>query len=336
VDNVSVNVKRTPELIAAEINNIKTQTRNMVLYNSIEIGRRLTEAKELISHGEWGKWLERSVSYSQSTAQNLMRIFNEYGADQITLLGDNAKSQALGNLSYTQAVALLGIPQEEREQFIEEHDIDSMSTRELQQAVKEKEEAIKENERLKEKLESAISKAQEAYNVNRKLIEDKKKAEEEAKLSDNVLREEQENVRVLQMALKKHKEDSNTVIMKLQSTISGLNEQLSRAQDSGDADEVNRLQDSLNQAENELEDSKKRIEELENQLKEKPVEAAVTIQNVPDNKSILKYSIIFDDLVKKFGELLGALAEIKESNEESYAKYKNATSTLINKMSARL
>ena len=46
-------VKRTPILIAAEINKIKDDTRRVVIYNCIEIGRRLCEAKELIPHGEW-------------------------------------------------------------------------------------------------------------------------------------------------------------------------------------------------------------------------------------------------------------------------------------------
>ena len=50
-----------------EISFIKAQTEQMVLMNSIEIGRRLCEAKELIKHGEWD-WL-RKVSFSQRTAQ---------------------------------------------------------------------------------------------------------------------------------------------------------------------------------------------------------------------------------------------------------------------------
>ena len=82
-------VNRTPEIIAAEINGIKEQTKKMVLYNSIEIGRKLTEAKLLMDHGEWGKWLENAVDYSKSTANNLMKIFQEYGAEQITLLDNN-------------------------------------------------------------------------------------------------------------------------------------------------------------------------------------------------------------------------------------------------------
>ncbi|MDF2892513.1 MAG: hypothetical protein K0R80_2880, partial [Clostridia bacterium] len=52
VNNASMLIGRSPELIAAEINNIKNQTRKMMLYNSIEIGRRLIEAKTLVAHGE--------------------------------------------------------------------------------------------------------------------------------------------------------------------------------------------------------------------------------------------------------------------------------------------
>jgi hypothetical protein len=44
----------------------------ILLTNAIEIGRRLKEAKELVPHGEWGKWLEELVSYSQRMADKLI------------------------------------------------------------------------------------------------------------------------------------------------------------------------------------------------------------------------------------------------------------------------
>nr|WP_242876231.1 DUF3102 domain-containing protein [Desulfosporosinus hippei] len=40
----------------------------MLLYSSGEIGRRMTEAKSMVNHREWGKRLENWVSYPQSTA----------------------------------------------------------------------------------------------------------------------------------------------------------------------------------------------------------------------------------------------------------------------------
>ena len=175
-------ITRTPGQIALEINTIKEQTRKLLIYNSIEIGRRLVEAKEIVDHGEWGKWLENEVSYSKSTANNLMKIFKEYGADQINLIGDNLKSQAFGDLSYSQAVVLLGIAPEEREQFIEENNINEMSTRELKKVIDEKKKLEKE---LKNK-DKAISKLEKAFNSN---AEAKRKQEEENKTLTNKIDE---------------------------------------------------------------------------------------------------------------------------------------------------
>ena len=76
-----INTERTPEQIASEINFIKEQSGKMLLHNAVEVGRRLTEAKEMIPHGEWLKWLSESVSYSWSTASRLMKIFREYGPE---------------------------------------------------------------------------------------------------------------------------------------------------------------------------------------------------------------------------------------------------------------
>lgn len=166
---MDLQVQRTPNLIAAEINDIKERTRKLVIYNSIEIGRRLVEAKELVEHGQWGKWLEEEVSYSKSTANNLMKIFREYGADQISLVGDNIKSQAFGELTYSQAVLLLGVPIENREKFIEENKVDEMSTRELKKTIADLKKAEKERDKAKEEVKSILQEKEaleSAFNDN--------------------------------------------------------------------------------------------------------------------------------------------------------------------------
>ncbi|ACL22450.1 hypothetical protein Dhaf_4445 [Desulfitobacterium hafniense DCB-2] len=129
--------ERTPFVIAAEINAINRESRKMLLKNAIEVGRRLKEAKELLNHGEWLKWLKETVNYSKSTAENLMNLYKEYGPKLLSLSDDDLNSQALGNLTYTQAVLLLGLPEEEREEFVAQNDLDSMTTRQLSQTVKE-------------------------------------------------------------------------------------------------------------------------------------------------------------------------------------------------------
>jgi hypothetical protein len=154
--------ERTPLVIAAEINMITYQTKKILLAGAIEIGRRLQEAKDLVKHGEWGKWLE-SVSYSQKTAERLIKLYQEYGPNFSDGL-DTSKSTSMSILTYTQALLLLGLPAEEREEFIEQNDVGGMTTKKLQRALQdrdkanqEKEQALQENQTLKKGLETIDS-----------------------------------------------------------------------------------------------------------------------------------------------------------------------------------
>ena len=120
--------------LAYEINFIKRQTYEYVLKASVEIGERLTAAKELVPYGQWTDWLAEKVDYSQSTANNFMRIYREYSDDQISMTG-RTKSQTFANLTYSQAVALFALPEHQREEFVEQHDVSDMSVKELKEAI---------------------------------------------------------------------------------------------------------------------------------------------------------------------------------------------------------
>ena len=154
---------RDIETITAEINIITIQTQRGVLSGAIEIGRRLVEAKSMVPQGEWGKYLNERVNYSQSTANNMMNIYRKYGDNQASLFGDFANSQAFQNLTYTKALAMLALPAEMLQDFAEEHDVESMSTREVQSAVREELEAMKaRNSELEQELAQEKDAAQTA------------------------------------------------------------------------------------------------------------------------------------------------------------------------------
>ena len=131
-------ILRTPDVIAAEINTIKRTTAKYVLEQSIEIGRLLCEAKEAVPHGEWGHWLEENCAYSTSNANNLMRIYTEYGEDdeQLSFFAEN-KLELYGDLNRSQAIALLALPPAERAEFVKENDVPAMSVSELEAKIKE-------------------------------------------------------------------------------------------------------------------------------------------------------------------------------------------------------
>ena len=123
---------RTPAMIAGEINLIKEQVRSTALQASIEIGRRLQEAKGLVPVGDWTAWLQNNVDYSVRTAQNLMALAAEC---------DAGRGASLEKFPYSKAVLLLSMPEDERDEFVEAHDVDGMSVRELKaelDALKEK------------------------------------------------------------------------------------------------------------------------------------------------------------------------------------------------------
>lgn len=134
----NIEVVRTPEIIAGEINAIKVQTARMMLVNAVEIGRRLTEAKSLVPHGSFGAWLKENVAYSERTAENLMLLCEKYGADQSALFGDSLKTKSIADLSPTKALALLGIEDEkEREEFVKKEKPADLSVAELKAKIKQ-------------------------------------------------------------------------------------------------------------------------------------------------------------------------------------------------------
>jgi DNA repair exonuclease SbcCD ATPase subunit len=126
---------RTPEVIGAEIRMYVDAGRRVTTLCAIEIGRRLVEAKELLSHGEWLPWLKRETEFSERSAQNYMKIFNEYGAAQLGLFGPETNTQTFADLPISKALLLLSVPESEREDFAEEVNAEGISTRKLEEAI---------------------------------------------------------------------------------------------------------------------------------------------------------------------------------------------------------
>ena len=90
-----------------------------------------------------------------------MRIAREFGGGQVGLDGRTA-ADTFGSLGYSQLLPLLGMAEEEREELAEEHDLPSMSSREIAALVKERDEAKANAGKLKEKDKLLRSKLREA------------------------------------------------------------------------------------------------------------------------------------------------------------------------------
>lgn len=171
-DNTVVAV-RSIEIVTAEIHTIRDNVAKVFMDGVVQIGRRLEEAKQLVPQGEWLAYLDKELGYKPSTAQNYMRIAREFGDGQIGLSG-KTPGDFFGQLGYSQLLPLLGLPEEEREQLAEEHDLAGMSSREIQALVRERDEAKASADKLKSSLDR---KTQEAGTLKAKLRDETTRAE---------------------------------------------------------------------------------------------------------------------------------------------------------------
>ena len=200
---------RTPEIIGAEIRMYVDAGRRVTLLCGIEIGRRLKEAKDLLAHGEWLGWLSRETDFSDRTAQRYMQAFEEYGAAQLGMFGPETNATTLSDLPISKALALLSVPESDREAFAEEVDAEHLSTRELQQAIRERDEALK---RAQEELQQAdeghalamadlqqkLDEAREDAGKGKKALELLGNAESEKRALENQLNKARDTIRELE------------------------------------------------------------------------------------------------------------------------------------------
>ena len=106
---------RDINIITTEIRTLyQTAVRTELSY-AIQLGRKLTEAKELVEHGEWGNWIRENLPFSQDKATMMMKIYDAYGANQESLFGE-INSETYRNLGISQAFTLLSVPENEREE----------------------------------------------------------------------------------------------------------------------------------------------------------------------------------------------------------------------------
>jgi len=126
--------ERDLDVIETEILWYKQQAGTAIL----EIGARLIEAKRQLGHGEWIAWLRDKVDFSDRSAQNFMRLAKEY-----------RNPQTVADLGASKALALLDLPESERDGFLSESHtvnwaektVSEMSKRELEQAIRERDKA---------------------------------------------------------------------------------------------------------------------------------------------------------------------------------------------------
>lgn len=302
--------ERTVAVVTLEIRTLQRQAMQSAISYAIQIGMRLTEAKSMVRYGEWGDYV-KELGYSQSTAQNLIRIFEEYGDDQLNLLGD-PKSQTFGNLTYSKALALLAVPADEREEFVRENDVEEMSTRELQAAIRERDEA----KCRAEVAEVARIEAQEAMaelqgNMERadKRVKDLEAELEELRSRPVEVAVQEASPEAVEAARAEGREEVAGELDKAREELKRAKEALEKAKQDG--------KDKLSQAEKKVidaEDAKQRAllewERTKAEMDKLRRELAVS-----GNKAVVEFGVHFAAVQEEMGKLRGCLEALEEAGD---------------------
>ena len=325
--------------LAVEIITFDRQAKITAVSCAIEIGERLLEAKDLVPHGEWGKWLKENVNYSQSTANNLMRLYKEYGNNQGSLFTTVTNSQAIMNLDVSKALALTVLPPEEREEFVAERDVEQMSTRDLKEALQENRElkrqleekdkqvketsaqldtAITERQKMQERLNETVNQNAGYEKSLQVKIDAAKKLEQEKKVAEEKRRESEQKVQQLQRqidALKEQKPQPD------QQMIGQLRAEAEKQAQQQFQEQIEKLTQEKERAEQKAQQAEERNRQLESK--------ASSVQS--------KELIVFDEKFKAFQDNYNQLNSLIAKMEDATAgKVREAVKKLLSVMTENL
>ena len=326
-----IQTQRTPDIIGAEIRGLTQQAKTMTLWFGIEIGRRLTEAKEMLEHGQWLAYLKEQTEFSQPSASRLMRLYDEYGAKQTSLFGAELNYSTLNNLSISNALRLLAVPEDEREEFAAEHDVEHMSARELDELIKQRDEAEQRAARAEEQVQQAAdgaAKADEQY--------------QKAKQELHLLREKLGNAEAQKAAAEKELSElrDRPVEVAVEVDEKAVEEAITAARAKNDAEWAEKMA----KVKNELSEAGLKAEKLKAKIKkaeEKAAASAAELEKLKKSQTLSDpntavFKQIFDQVQEDFNKLHGSLLKVRASDPDTAEKLTAAVRALVDKMQGAL
>lgn len=328
-------IGRGIETITEEILSYKRTAGESIL----EIGRRLKEAKALLSHGEWLPWLSEKVEFSERSAQNFMRLADAY-----------QNPQTLADLGASKALVLLALSPVERDEFLsEKHDVrgaektvPEMSARELEEAIRQRKlaelkaaETARELDRQKEataEAEAAAEKAQEAAEAARAEVEDAKSISLAA----------QERTAELERELKALREKPvdvavQTVDASAEQIAAAVKEAEKAAKAKRDA-AVAKKAEELKAAEAQRDEARKAVENAEAGRKAAEEQAAALRAELEkarksaaamDNKALAEFGVLFRQAQETVNRLTEIAGELDEENRPKVYRALDALRNMI-------
>lgn len=302
---------RSIETITDEILDLKQTAGEAIL----EIGNRLIEAQTMLSHGEWLTWLTERVEFSPRTAQRFMRLSREW-----------SNATALSHLGATKALALLALPADEREQFMAEtHQVDGQEKNVIDMSARQLEQAIKDRDEARKAAEVAQAEASAAEQARAKMAEDM--ALLNARLSGAQEDREQaaQAVARLEAQLAELKEkpvevavepvvDQEALEKARAEAVAGMQDKLDQAREA-----KKRAEDKQKIAEEALEQARLQLEEQAREEKKAALGA---------DKDLAQFEVLFDQTKETVNRMHGILLKVRSRDEDAAGRLSKALAAL--------
>lgn len=335
--------QRSIGIVTAEILTYKNQYKQQTIYFLIEVGKRLVEAKSMLEHGEWEDWLEREVDFKTTTANNLIKIYREYGTGQQRIDGAG-NLQAIENLSYTQIVRLLSVPVEERDEFIRENDVEHKSSREIEQLVRERDDArrklqdtsarLDQAEKDRAATEALSSELRQKYD---QAVKDLQQADSEAQEADNARKAAEEKVAAAKAAEQKAKDklkalkDNPTVPAEVLEKVKEEAEAAAKAAADQELEaKTAELRTAAEQAQKDAQEAKKNVEAAQAAL----TAAKKELQLASPDVTVFK--LRFETVQQDFGQMTEALHRVAAADPQTGEKLTAAVRAMLEKFGAEV
>lgn len=293
---------------------------------TIEIGKRLIEAKAQLRHGEWLPWLREKVEFSETSAQRFMQLAREYG-----------NTTTVGDLGASKALVLLALPAAEREDFIREtHEVNGgektvaeMSKRELEEAVRQRKLAEAKTERAQRELEEERAGRAQAERAAQEAKERELAAQSEVEIAKSTALAAQERTAALEREMQEMRERPVDVAIE---TLDASGEQIAAAAAEArraaaqehaielgkKAEELEEAREKLREAQlaaHEAEERNRTAREEAEQLRSE-LERAKRNGAAAQGKALAEFSILFrqtQESVQRMAELRNMLDAAEQS-----------------------
>ena len=290
----------------------------------IEIGKRLLEAKAQLGHGEWLPWLREKVDISERRAQDFMRIAREY-----------SKSAEIADLGASKALALLALPESEREDFASrrhtvdgaEKSVSEMTARELKAAIQARDSARRAAEEMKARAETAEASREKMEQDMRQLKELQRRsaeaAEEKAAALEAAERELQQlRERPVEVAVETRDAAPEQLAA---ARAEGVRQGKAEAEQAGKkalsaaekqaGEKVRRLQEELKKAQAEARDANVRLQQVRAEAR-KAAEQAGKLSAVTSSENMMKFGVLFQSTQEMVNRLTDAVEREAPDNRK--------------------